>query len=183
VPRVGITTFSTQMAISGIVNWFSHHGLQIALEIRCLHHLGRHVCGRCENPRTNLQIMFLLTSNTPREITTYRKCSASPTQWQPMLNFHHALLTEDSMFFEILPVLYVTSYWLTSSRKCWSACSTTLRRGFCTWWRRTNRSTCTMPSNYPCLLMTSSQETICQLRTFLNGMGRRWRKQAGICME
>jgi hypothetical protein len=69
-----------------------------------LHHLERHVCVGVSVQRTNLEIMSLLTSNTPGRITTYIECSAMPTPRQPMLNSRRAMSTEDSTCFDIFPV-------------------------------------------------------------------------------
>ena len=44
-----------------------------------LHHLEWHVCFWCECPKKNLEIMCILTSNTPGWITTYIERSAMPT--------------------------------------------------------------------------------------------------------
>ena len=46
--------------------------------------------------RTNMEIMSLLTSNTPGGITTYIEHSAMPTSTQLMANSHRAKSTEDS---------------------------------------------------------------------------------------
>jgi hypothetical protein len=54
--------------------------------------------------RTNLEIMFLVTSNTPGGITTYIERLAMPTPRQLMPNCHRAMVTEDSTWFNIFPV-------------------------------------------------------------------------------
>jgi len=103
-PRAGITTFSVQMAISGVANRFSQHGLQIALSIATyIISSGMSVFGASVQ-RTNLEIMSLLTSNTPGGITTYIERSAMPTPRQPMPTSRGAIFTEDSTCFDIFPV-------------------------------------------------------------------------------
>jgi len=126
--------------------------------------------------RTNLEIMSLLTSNTPGGITTYIERSAMPTPRQPMPNSRRAMFTEDSTCFDIFPVSWETSLSPTSSIQCRSACLITSRSGFSNSWRRTNGSTSTMQSGYPCLLTTTSHQKISHMKKFLNAMGRRWRK-------
>jgi len=69
-----------------------------------LHHLERHVCFGVSVQRTNLEIMSLLTSNTPGGITTYIERSAMPTPMQPMPNSHRAMSAEDSTCFDKFPV-------------------------------------------------------------------------------
>jgi len=54
---------------------------------------------------TNLEIMCILTSNTPSGITTYIEHSAMPTPRQLMRNSRRAMFTEDSTCFDIFPVL------------------------------------------------------------------------------
>ena len=97
--------FSVQMATSGVANWFWQHGLQIVQSIATyIISSGMSVFGASVQ-RTNLEIMSLLTSNTPGGITTYIERSAMPTPRQPMPNSRHAMFTEDSMCFDIFPVL------------------------------------------------------------------------------
>jgi len=69
-----------------------------------LHHLKRHVCFWCECLKKNLEIMSLLTCNTPGGITTYIARSAMPTPKQSMPNSHRAMFSEDSTCFDIFPV-------------------------------------------------------------------------------
>ena len=133
--------------------------------------------------RTTLQIMCILTSNTPSWITTYIECSAMPTPRRPMQNSHRARFTEDSMCFDIFLVLWATSLSPTFSIECRSACLITSRSGFSTLWRRTNGSTSTMHCYYPHLHTMTSYHKISHMRKFLNGMGRRWKKWAGTCLE
>jgi len=60
-----------QMATSGIANWFSQHGLQIALsKATYIISSGMSVFGATVQ-RTKLDIMSLLSSNTLGGITTY----------------------------------------------------------------------------------------------------------------
>jgi len=82
------------MATSGGANRFSQHGLQIALSIATyIISSGMSDFGGSVQ-RTNLEIMSLLTSNTPGWITTYIERSAMPTPGQPMLNSRRTLFTE-----------------------------------------------------------------------------------------
>jgi hypothetical protein len=75
MPRVAITTFSVQMATSGVANLVYQHGLKSALSIAmCIISSGMAVFGATFQ-RTNLEIMSLLTSNTHGGITTYMECS------------------------------------------------------------------------------------------------------------
>jgi hypothetical protein len=95
--------FSVQMATSGVANRFYHHDLQIALSIATyIISSGMSVFGASVQ-RTNMEIMFLLTSNTPGGMTTYIEHSAMPTPRQPMLNSRRAMATEDSTGFDIFP--------------------------------------------------------------------------------
>jgi hypothetical protein len=69
-----------------------------------LNHLERHVWFGVRVQRTNLEIMSLLTSNTPGRITTYIERAAMPTPRQPMQNSCRPMFTEDSTGFGIFPV-------------------------------------------------------------------------------
>jgi len=101
----GITTFSVQMATSGIANRFQQHGLQIAQSIAtCIISSGMSVFG-ARVQRTKLEIMCILTSNTPGGITTYIERSAIPTPRQRMPNSCRAIFSQDSTYFDILPVM------------------------------------------------------------------------------
>jgi hypothetical protein len=81
------------MATSGIANRFYQHGLQIALSIVTYIILsGMSVLGASVQT-TNLEIMFLQTSNTTAGITTYIELSAMPTPRQPMPNSRRAMFT------------------------------------------------------------------------------------------
>jgi len=131
----------------------------------------------------NLEIMSLLTSETPGGITTYIERSAMPTPRQPMLNCCHAMSSEDSICFDMFPVSWVTSRSPTSSLQCRLACLSNSRSAYSSWWRHTNSSTSTIHSAYPCLLTTTSHQKTTHMRKFLNGIGRRWRKWAGSCLE
>jgi len=127
-----MTMLSVQMATSGIANRFQQHGLQIALSIATyIIWSGMSVIGASVQ-RTNMEIMSLLTSNTPGGITTYMEHSAMPTRRQQMRNSRRAMFTEDSTCFDIFPVSSGTSLSPTSSRQCRSACLTTSRSGFST---------------------------------------------------
>jgi hypothetical protein len=80
VPGEGITTFSVQMATSGVANPFKHFGLQIAQVIPTyVSSSGMSVFG-ANVQRTNLESMSLLTTNIPGGIMTYIECSAMPQQ-------------------------------------------------------------------------------------------------------
>jgi len=171
------------MATSGIANRFWQHGLQIALSIATyIISSAMSVFGAIVQ-RTNLEIISLLTSNTPDGITTYIERSVMPTARQPMPNSRHAMFTEDSTCFDIFPASWATSLSPTCSIQCRSACLTSSRSGFSTSWRGTNGSTSKMQSGYPCLLTTTSNQKISHMKKFLNGIGSRWRKWAGTCLE
>jgi len=133
--------------------------------------------------RTHLEIISLLTSNTHGGITTNMECSMMPTTTQQMPNCSHIMFTNDSPCFDIFPVTWATSKGLTSSIQCRSECLTTIRSGFSTSSRCMNSWTSTMQSRHPCLLTMTSHLKIGPMRKFLNGMGRRWRKWAGTCLE
>jgi len=133
--------------------------------------------------RTILEIISLLTRNTPGWITTYLECSAFPTARQAMPTSHHTIFTENSSCFNIFPVMWATSLSPTSSIQYWSACLTTTRSGISTAWRCTNRSTSSMQSGYLYLHTTTSHAKISHMRKFLNWMERRWRKWASTCLE
>jgi len=124
--------------------------------------------------RTNLEILSLLTSNTPTGITNYIECSAMQTPRQPMPKSRRAKFTEDSTCSNIFRVLWATSPSLTFSIQCRCSCLTTSRSGLSTlwWWR--NGSTSTMRSGYLCLLTLTWHQNIWLMKKFLNGMGRRW---------
>jgi len=181
-PRAGITTFSVQMATSGVANRFYQHRLQIAQSIVTYIITSDMSVFGASVQRTNLEIMCILTSNTPGGITTYIERSAMPTPRQPMPNCRRAMFTEDSTCFDTFPVLCATSLSPTSSIQWRSACLTTSRSGFSTSWRRTNGLTNTMQSGYPCLLTRTSHQKISHMRKSLNGMGRRWRKWVSTCL-
>jgi len=104
----------------------------------------------------NLEIMSLLTSNTPGRITIHIECSAMPTPRQPMPNSRPTMSTEDSTCLDILPVSWATSQSPTFSIQSRWACMTTSRSGFSTPWRCTNTSTSTIQSGYLCLRTTTS---------------------------
>jgi len=93
---------------------------------------------------TNLEIMSLLTSNTPGGITTYIECSVMPTPMQPMPNCHPIMFSKDWTCVNMFPVSWATTRSLTSSIHCRLACLTTSRCGCFTSWIRTNSSTSTM---------------------------------------
>jgi len=81
------------------------HSLQIALSIvTYIISSGMSVVGASVQ-RTNLEIMSLLTSNTPGGITTYIERSAISKPRQPMRNCRRAMSTEDSSCFDIFPGL------------------------------------------------------------------------------
>jgi hypothetical protein len=131
-PRAGNTTFSVRMATSGVGNRLYQHGLQISQSIATyIISSGMSVFGASVQ-RTNLEIICILTSNTPGGITTYIERSAMPTPRQPMPISRRAMFTKDSTGFDTFPVLCATSLSKTSSIKCISACLTTSRSGFST---------------------------------------------------
>jgi len=181
--RAGITTFSVQMATSCITNWLWKHGLQIALGI-ATYIISSGMSVFCASARTmNLEIMSVATSSTRGGTTTYITCSAMPTPRQPMLNYRRPIFTQDSTCLETFPVSWAPSLSPTSSIQCRSACLTTSSSVSSTSWRRTNGSTRTMLSGYPCLLTITSHQKTSHMKKFLNGMGRWWRKWAGTCLE
>jgi hypothetical protein len=103
-PRAGITTFYVHIATSGVVNRFKQHGLQIAQSTaNYIFSSGMSVFDASVQ-RTNLEIISLLTSNTPGLLTTYIEHSAMPTPRQPMPNSRRATFTKDSICFDIFPV-------------------------------------------------------------------------------
>ena len=55
--------------------------------------------------RTNLEIIYLLTCNTPGRIRTYIERCAISIPMQPMPNSHRAMFTEYSKCFDIFAVL------------------------------------------------------------------------------
>ena len=171
------------MATSGLANWFSQHGLENALSIATyiissdMSVLGASI------KTTNLEIMSLLTSNTPSGITTYIKCSAMPTPNQPTPNSLRTMFADHSKCFYIFPVSCAISRSPPSSIEWWSACRITSRCWFSTLFRCTNGSTSTMQSGYMCLLSTTSHQKLSHMSKFLNGRGKRWRKWAGTCLE
>jgi len=171
------------MATSGISNQFYRHGLQIALSIATYIILsGRSVLGASVQ-RMNLEIMSLLTSNTQGRMTTYIEHSATPRRRQPMLNSRCAVFMKDSTCFDIFPVLWSTSRSPTSSTQCISTCLTTWTSRFSTSWTCMNGWKSKMQSGHPWLLTTTLHWKMSHMRKFLNGMGRRWRKWAGTCLE
>jgi hypothetical protein len=75
---VGISMFSVPMATSDIANRFLQHGLQLSQSIATyIIFSGMSVFGACVQI-THLDIISLLTSNTPSRITPYIECSAIP---------------------------------------------------------------------------------------------------------
>jgi hypothetical protein len=74
------------MATSGIANWLEQHSLQIALSIATYIISSGMSVFDASVQRMNLEIMSLLTSNTPGRITTYIERSAMQTPRQPMPN-------------------------------------------------------------------------------------------------
>jgi len=171
------------MATSAIANRILQHGLQITKSVEIyIISSGMFVFGVIVQ-RTNLQIMSLLKRNTPGRITTNLGRSVMATPREPIPNSRHAMFTEDSTWFDIFPVSWPTSRSLTSSIQCRWPSLTTSRRGFSTSGKCMNSSTCTMQSGHQCLLTTTSHQKKSHMRKFLNGMGRRWRKWAGTCLE
>ena len=182
-PSVGVTTFSVQMATSGFANQLQQHGLHIALSIATYFiSSGSSVFG-ASVPRTNSEIMSLLTSNTPGGITTRIERSAMPTPTWLMRNYCGAMFTKDSKCFDIFPVSWTTFLSPTSCIQRRLACLTISRSGFSASWRRMNSSACTMQYGYLCLLTMTSPQLRSPMRKFLNGMGRSWGKCTGTCLE
>jgi hypothetical protein len=158
VPRASISMFSHQVAPSGVANQFQQHGLKSALSSATYIILtGMSVVGASVQ-WMNLEIVSLMTSNTPSGITLYIERLAIPTPRQPMPNSCRTIFTEDSTCFVIFPVLPVTFLSPTYAIQYRSACLATSRCRFSTSWRRMNSLTSTMQSRYLCLLTTTSQQ-------------------------
>ena len=175
-PRAGSTKFSVPMATLGIANWFWQHRLQIALSV-ATYIISSSMCVFGPSmQRTNFDNMSLLTSNTPGGITIYIEHKLMQTPRQPMANSRSAVLTEDSMCFNIFPISWEIFLSLTCFIQCRSASLTTSSSGFSTSCRRTNSSTSTMQSGFPCLLTTTSHQKKSHMKKYVHGMGRRWRK-------
>jgi hypothetical protein len=94
----------------------------------------------------------------------------------PKLITHCAMFTDVSTCLDIFPELWATSLRLTSLIQCRSACLTTSRGRLSPSWRRSNGTTPTIESWYPCLLTRTAHEEISSTKKFLNGMGRRKRR-------
>jgi hypothetical protein len=93
------------MATSGVANRFKQHSLQIIQNIATyIISNGMSVFG-VSVQRPKLEIMSLLTSNTPGRIRTFIERSAMPEPRQPIPNSHRAMFTEDSMCFDIFRIL------------------------------------------------------------------------------
>jgi hypothetical protein len=103
--RAGITTFSVQMATSGVTNQFYQHGLQIAESVATYIILSDMSVFVASVQRTNLEIMCILTSNTPGGIKTYIEGSAMPIPRKPMPNSRCTMFTKESTCFDTFPVL------------------------------------------------------------------------------
>jgi len=117
---------------SGVANRFKQHGLQSVQSI-ATYIISSGMSVFCASvQRTNLEIMCILTRNTPGGITTYIARSVMPTLRQRMPNSRRAMFTEDSTCFDIFPVFWAISRSPTSSIQCRSACLTTSRSGFST---------------------------------------------------
>jgi len=127
--------------------------------------------------------MSLLTSNTAARITTYIESSTMPTPRQLMPNSRPTMSTKDSKCFNIFPLSWATSWSVNASIQCRSACLTSSRSEVSATCRLTNSWIRTMPSGYPCLLTKTSHHQISHMKKFLNGMGRRWKKWAGTCLQ
>jgi len=163
-PRAGITQFPLRIATSGVANRFWRHGTQSAQSIVTYTiSSGMPVYG-ANVQRTNLEIMSLVTSNTPGGITTCIECSTMQITMQLVTNSCRAMFTEDSTCFDIIPILWVITWSPTCSIQCRSACLTTSRSGFSTSWTHTNGSKCTMQSGSPCLLTTTSHQKASHLK-------------------
>jgi hypothetical protein len=67
------------MATSGIANQFHQHALEIALSIRTYIMSSNRPDFGASVTQTNLEILSLVTGNTPSRITTYIEHSAIPT--------------------------------------------------------------------------------------------------------
>jgi hypothetical protein len=88
--------------------------------------------------RTKLEIMSLLTCNTPSGITTYIERSAMPTQLKAMLNAHRKMCTMHSTSLHIISVSLATFESAISTIPCRFACLPRARCGWSTsWWRTT----------------------------------------------
>jgi hypothetical protein len=83
------------MEISGIANFFEQHGMQIAPRIVSYIILSGMSAMATSVQRMHVEIIFLLTSNTPGGITIYIERSGLPTARQLMLKTRHAMFTDD----------------------------------------------------------------------------------------
>ena len=117
IPALGavITTFSMEMATSGVPIQFQVHGLQIAQSIATYIISSSMSVFGASVQRTNLEILSVLRCNTPGGITTYIECLGMPTPRQPMPKSSHAMLMENSTCFDIFSVSSAISPGPTSS--------------------------------------------------------------------
>jgi len=76
---VRITMFSVQMVTSGVANRFNQHGLRIAPSIVTYIIVSGMSVFSVSVQRMSLEILSLLTFNTPGGITTYIELSVMPT--------------------------------------------------------------------------------------------------------
>lgn len=133
--------FSVQMASRGDAYQLYQNGLQIAFHsVTYIISSDMFVIGASVR-RINLEIMTLLTCNTPGGITTHIQCSTIPTPRQLAPNSPCAMFTENSTCFDIFPVLCTTCRGSTSIITCRSASLITSRSRFSTSRRDTNSST------------------------------------------
>jgi len=152
-------------------------------EYRDLHHLERHVSLRGECPKNELGDYVPSEKHHPRrDHNVYRMLSDVNTKaadaelssrhvhWGFKV-FRHILSTMSDL---LKPdILHTMQIGMLDYLQKWIS----------TPWRRTNGLTSTTQSGYPCLLITTSHQKISHKRKFLNGMGRRWKKWAGTCLE
>jgi hypothetical protein len=92
------------MATSGVPNQFCQHELQIAMSIATYIISSGMSVFRAIVQRINLEIISLLTGNTPGGIPTYIEGSAMPTPRQRMPNCLRTMSTKDWTCFDIFPV-------------------------------------------------------------------------------
>jgi hypothetical protein len=93
------------MATSGVANRGQQHSLQIVQSIATYIISSDMSVFGVTVKRKNVEILCILTNNTPGGMATNRECSAMATTWQQMPNSLHAMFTKDAMCFDIFPSL------------------------------------------------------------------------------
>jgi len=152
-------------------------------QYRDLYHLERHVCFWCECPKTTLGDYVPTDNLHPRRdhnldrtlsdantMTAYAKRSSRHdhggfNSFRQIPSIVSDLQQPDLLHTMQIGMLDHLHKWMF------------------TWWRGTNGLTSTMRYGYPSLPTMTSHQKLSHMRKFLNGMGRRWRKWAGTCLE